>query len=87
MLDLVGDSLTQSVRDFGDRAAQFSRGQLTCPGLAGSLAAVEKRWTTYNAARKRAGVLDAAHAVRDQALYARVDSVERRFEQAGCPRP
>jgi hypothetical protein len=47
---------------------------------------VEQRWTTYNSARKRAGVLDAAHALRDQALYARVDSVERRFEQSGCPR-
>jgi hypothetical protein len=55
--------------------------------LAGGLAAVERRWTTYNAARKSAGVLDATHAVRDQALYARVDSVERRFEQTGCLRP
>ncbi|HVH67760.1 MAG TPA: hypothetical protein VM716_07840 [Gemmatimonadales bacterium] len=85
-LDLVGDSLTQSVRAFGERAAQFSRGQLPCAGLAGSLLAVEKRWTTYNAARKSAGVLDATHAVHDQALYARVDSVERRFEQTGCRR-
>jgi hypothetical protein len=86
-LDVIGDSLTQSVRTFSDHAAQFSRGQLACGGLASSLSAVEKRWVTYNSARKSAGVLDATHAVRDQALYARVDSVERRFEQSGCQRP
>ncbi len=86
-LDVIGDSLTQSVRSFGERAALFSRGQLPCAGLASSLAGVEQRWTTYNSARKSAGVLDAAHALRDQGLYARVDSVERRFEQSGCPRP
>jgi JAB1/Mov34/MPN/PAD-1 ubiquitin protease len=87
ILDVVGDSLTQSVRSFGERAVAFSQGQLPCAGLASSLAAVEKRWLTYNSARKSAGVLDAAHAVRDQGLYARVDSVERRFEQSGCQRP
>jgi JAB1/Mov34/MPN/PAD-1 ubiquitin protease len=85
-LDVIGDSLTQSVRSFGERAALFSRGQLPCGGLASSLGTVEKRWITYNTARKSAGVLDPAHAVRDQGLYARVDSVERRFEQSGCPR-
>lgn len=85
-LDAIGDSVTQSVRTFGDYAVQFNRGQLACAGLVSSLSAVEKRWLTYNAARKSAGVLDAARAVRDQGLYARVDSVERRFEQTGCPR-
>jgi hypothetical protein len=86
-LDLIGDSLTQVVRTFGDRAALFGRGQLPCDGLARGLTAVESRWIAYNSARRGAGVLDAAHAARDQALYAGVDSVERRFEQSGCPRP
>jgi len=86
-LDLVGDSLTQVVRNFGERATQFARGQLPCAGLARGLAAVESRWIAYNAARRSAGVLDAAHAARDQTLYAGVDSVEHRFEQSGCPRP
>jgi len=86
-LDVVGDSLTQVVRTFGEQASQFARGQVPCAGLARGLTAVENRWIAYNSARRNAGVLDAAHAARDQALYAGVDSVERRFEQSGCPRP
>ncbi len=86
-LDVAGDSLTQVVRTFGERASQFARGQVPCVGLARGLTAVENRWIAYNTARRNAGVLDAAHAARDQTLYAGVDSVERRFEQSGCPRP
>jgi hypothetical protein len=86
-LDRVGDSLTQVVRTFGERATQFARGQLPCAGLARGLAVVESHWIAYNTARRGAGVLDATHAARDQALYAGVDSVERRFEQSGCTRP
>ncbi|HET7296131.1 MAG TPA: hypothetical protein VFI66_03270, partial [Gemmatimonadales bacterium] len=86
-LDVVADSLVESVRNFADRAGMFSRGQLPCAGLARGLSAVESRWIAYNTARRRAGVLDAAHAARDQRLYAGVDSVERRFEQSACPRP
>jgi hypothetical protein len=86
-LDVAGDSLTQVVRSFSERASQFARGQVPCAGLARGLAAVESRWIAYNTARRNAGVLDAAHAARDQTLYAGVDSVERRFEQSGCPRP
>ena len=86
-IDVAGDSLTQVVRMFGERAALFSSGQVPCAGLARGLAAVESHWIAYNTARRNAGVLDAAHAARDQTLYAGVDSVERRFEQSGCPRP
>jgi hypothetical protein len=86
-LDVAGDSLTQVVRTFGERASQFARGQVPCAGLARGLTAVENRWIAYNTARRSAGVLDAAHAARDQTLYAGVDSVERRFEESGCPRP
>ena len=86
-VDVAGDSLTQVVQMFGERAALFSRGQVPCAGLARGLAAVESRWIAYNTARRNAGVLDAAHAARDQTLYSGVDSVERRFEQSGCPRP
>jgi len=84
---VVADSLSQVVRSFAERATLFARGQLPCAGLARNLATVESRWLAYNGARRGAGVLDAAHAARDQALYAGVDSVERRFDQTGCPRP
>jgi len=86
-LDVAGDSLSQVVRAFAGQATQFARGQVPCAGLARGLAAVENHWITYNTARRNAGALDAAHAARDQTLYAGVDSVERRFEQSGCPRP
>jgi len=87
VLDVIADSLIQAVRTFAERAGLFARGQLPCAGLSGGLSVVERRWVTYNTARRNVGVLDAAHAVRDQRLYASVDSVERRFEQSGCPRP
>lgn len=86
-LDRIGDSLTRAVRTFTDRRALFARSQLSCPELARSLEAVESRWIAYNTARRGSGALDATRAARDQALYAGVDSVERRFEQSGCPRP
>jgi len=86
-LDRRGDSLVLVVRNFGDRAALFDRKQLACAGLARGLVTVEERWVAYNAARRAAPALDRAHAVRDQRLYAGVDSVERRFERSGCERP
>ncbi|MGH7547170.1 MAG: hypothetical protein ACREMM_03235, partial [Gemmatimonadales bacterium] len=86
-LDRVGDSLAQAVRTFGGRAALFERGQLACDGLARGLLAVEDRWSAYSTVRRASGVLDPQHAVRDQVLFAGVDSVERRFAESGCPRP
>lgn len=86
-LDQVGDTVTRAMRAFTDRFGLFTRGQLTCPDLGRSLAAVENRWSAYNTARRGGGTLDATRAARDQMLYAGVDSVERRFEQSGCPRP
>ncbi len=86
-LDLAGDSVTQVVRTFADRARLFDQRQLACAGLARGLELVETQWVAYNAARRGAGVLDGTRAGRDQALYARVDSVERKFEQSGCARP
>jgi hypothetical protein len=86
-LDQIGASLTRAVRTFADQRALFARSQLACTDLARSLAAVENDWTAYTAARRGSGALDATRAARDQTLYAGVDSVERRYEQSGCPRP
>jgi hypothetical protein len=86
-LDQIGESLTRAVRTFADQRALFARSQLACTDLAHSLAAVENAWTAYTAARRGSGALDATRAARDQTLYAGVDSVERRYEQSGCPRP
>src|SRR5690348_9046436 len=86
-LDVIGDSLVTLMSNFAERAALYARGQLPCAGLARGLTDVENRWASYNTARRNAGVLDASHSIRDQILYAKVDSVERRFEQSGCPRP
>jgi JAB1/Mov34/MPN/PAD-1 ubiquitin protease len=86
-LERMADSLSKEVRLFGERARQFEGRQVPCATLASGLEAVENRWTAYNTARRAAGVLDAAHAARDQTLYAGVDSVERKYERSGCPRP
>ena len=86
-LDQMGESLAQSVRGYNQQAALFEGRQLGCDGLVRGLRAVEDRWVRYSAARPPSGVLDPERAVRDQTLYARVDSAERRFERSGCQRP
>jgi hypothetical protein len=86
-LDQVADSLATAVRSFNDRAALFDRRQSTCDGLGRGLLAVEARWLSYSTARRASGILDPTHTGRDQTLYARVDSVEHRFEKSGCQRP
>ena len=86
-LDLLGESLVQAVRRFNDGAALFSRGQLDCSGLTPRVGAVEDRRRAYNAARQAIPVLDVARTVREQRLYAGVDSVERLLEQTRCRRP
>ncbi|PYP14883.1 MAG: hypothetical protein DMD52_12640 [Gemmatimonadetes bacterium] len=86
-LDQVADELATAVRSFSDRAALFDRRQFTCDGLARGLLAVEARWLSYSTARRASGILDPTHTMRDQTLYAGVDSAERRFEKSGCQRP
>ncbi|HEX4574848.1 MAG TPA: hypothetical protein VH158_06940 [Gemmatimonadales bacterium] len=85
-LDRFGDAVALGVRRFNDRAAQFDRHEITCADLAGELGAVERSWAAYSTARRAAGVLDAAHATRDQTLYAGVDAAAHRLENAGCER-
>jgi type IV secretory pathway VirB10-like protein len=82
----LGDAVGLAVRRFNDRAAQFDRHEVTCADLARELGAVERDWVAYSAARRAAGVLDAAHAARDQSLYAGVDAAAHRLEKAGCER-
>jgi hypothetical protein len=74
------------VRTFRERAALFDRRQVACGGLARALLDVEERWATYSTKRRASRLVDAGDAALDHALYAGVDSVERRFERSGCPR-
>jgi hypothetical protein len=86
--DRLSDSLTRAVRSFQDRARLFARGQMGCGGLATGLIAVDNLWITYNAERKaRLASFDPARVARDQSLWAAVDSISRRFDSSGCPRP
>jgi proteasome lid subunit RPN8/RPN11 len=88
IFDRLGDSLGLTIRAYNDRAKLFDSRQLDCSGLARGLAALEDKWTDYNVRGKsKVGVLDAARAARDRALYAGVDSVERHYDRSGCSRP
>ena len=51
------------------------------------LVAVEDAWTRYNVGKRKAGNLDGTRYLRDQQLYATVDTVERDFDRSGCTRP
>ena len=88
-LDRLGDSLGQSIRHYRDRARLFDDRKIDCAALAPGLVAVENILIAYS--RGRAGVaataMDAMHQLRDQALTAATDSVERHFDRSGCPRP
>jgi len=86
--DRLSDSLARVVRNFQDRAALFDGGRMDCNGLASGLVTVESAWSTYSVERRaRLASLDQPRVVRDQALYASVDAVSRRFDTSGCPRP
>jgi hypothetical protein len=86
--DRLSDSLSRAVRNFQDRAGLFANGRMDCGGLASGLVSVESLWATYNIERRaRMASFDASRVSRDQALWASVDSVSRRFDDSGCPRP
>ena len=86
--DRLSDSLTRAVRNFQDRARLFASGQVDCAGLATGLVSVENLWIRYSTERRaRVAAFDQRRAVQDQALYSAVDSVSRRFDNSGCPRP
>jgi proteasome lid subunit RPN8/RPN11 len=87
-IDRLSADLSRAVRNFNDRAALFATGSIDCTALANGLIAMENLWITYNTERRaRIASFDAQRAANDQALYARVDSVESRFEASGCRRP
>jgi hypothetical protein len=67
--------------------ARVQANQTGCPGLGLALVAVEEAWTRYNVGKRKAGSLDGTRFLRDQQLYASVDTVERDFDRSGCTRP
>jgi hypothetical protein len=67
--------------------ARVEANQTGCPGLGLALVAVEDAWTRYNVGKRKAGSLDGTRFLRDQQLYASVDTVERDFDRSGCTRP
>jgi hypothetical protein len=86
--DRLSDSLARAVRNFQDRARLFASGQVDCAGLGTGLVSVENLWITYSTERRaRVAAFDQRRAMQDQSLYAAVDSVSRRFDNSGCPRP
>jgi hypothetical protein len=69
--------------------ARVQANQTGCPGLGLALVAVEDAWTRYNVVKRKAGSIggDGTRFLRDQQLYASVDTVERDFDRSGCTRP
>jgi hypothetical protein len=86
-LDRLSDSVSISLRGFGNSERQFAAHQIDCPALAEGLAQVEAAWVSYSIVKRRAVPLDATRQSRDQTLDASVDSVDRNFDRTGCPRP
>lgn len=88
VLDRRADTLALAVTAFTDRARMLDARQMTCAGLARGLQQVEDNWLAYSIARRATlASFDAERQERDQALYADVRAVERRFERSACARP
>jgi len=86
--DRLSDTLSSAVQRYHDRATMFANRQIDCAALASGLVVIENLWINYNDERKtRMASFDARRAVRDQGLYAGVDSVESQFERTRCQRP
>ena len=83
-LDRSGDSVAALTDIY---KARVQANQTGCPGLGLALVAVEDAWTQYNVGKRKAGSLDGTRFLRDQQLYASVDTVERDFDRSGCTRP
>jgi proteasome lid subunit RPN8/RPN11 len=83
-LDRNADSVTALTDIY---KARVEANQTACPGLGLALVAVEDAWTRYNVGKRKAGSLDNTRYLRDQQLYATVDTVERDFDRSGCTRP
>ena len=83
----VSDSLAEAVRHYRDRAKLFDNRQIECRALAPGLVTVEDRLSAYSSFKAKVPMIDSAVLVRDQALTAGADSVERHFDRSGCPRP
>jgi proteasome lid subunit RPN8/RPN11 len=87
-IDALGDSVALATAAFDLRVRLLETRRMACPDVARGLVEVEERWMAYNVARRSLPVTsDSARSARDQALYADVDAVERRFERSPCPRP
>jgi len=83
-LDRNADSVT-TLADLYN--ARVEANQTDCPGLGLALVAMEDAWTRYNVGKRKLGSLEGDRFIRDQRLYAAVDSVERDFDRSGCTRP
>lgn len=83
-LDRNADSVT-TLADLYN--ARVEANQTDCPGLGLALVAMEDAWTRYNVGKRKLATLEGDRFLRDQRLYAAVDSVERDFDRSGCTRP
>ncbi|HEX6535032.1 MAG TPA: hypothetical protein VF041_10560 [Gemmatimonadaceae bacterium] len=86
--DVLADSLDRSIRNFGDRAQDFSLDRLTCRGLAFGYRSTDDAFIALaNTYREVRDALDDARAARYQSLVQRMEGVNVAFDRSGCPRP
>lgn len=86
--DALADTLAVALASYGRGIGDAGGNPALCDELQRGLVSVDQAWIAYNERGKVwVSGLDAERAQRDERLYARVDSVERRFAASGCQRP
>jgi hypothetical protein len=86
--DALADSLEQAIRNFQDRAADFTTKRLTCRGLAvGYQGADDAYIALAGAYRDVRATIDGARDARFRKLSGQVGDLNNTFDASKCPRP
>jgi len=86
--DALADSLEQAIRNFQDRAADFTTKRLTCRGLAvGYQTADDAYISLAGAYRGVHATIDGTRDARFRKLSSQVGDLNNTFDASKCPRP
>ncbi|HKK08535.1 MAG TPA: hypothetical protein VKA44_06600 [Gemmatimonadota bacterium] len=88
VLAVLADSLSSSLKGYGERRALYRDGRLSCRGLARAFEVVDERFMKLALAYRR-GRSEPAPGADSlfEVMAARTDSVDRHFDSSGCSRP
>ncbi len=86
--DALADSLEQAIRNFQDRAADFTTKRLTCRGLGVGYEGADDAYIALAGAYRTVHTsIDSAREARFRKLSSQIGDVNNTFDASKCPRP